>query len=445
MRQRAQDFILDQQLNINNLFAEAMSRSGMKYKTTSDTLRMFGLEIEKSLFYRLSDMERRAIQGTIRQLNDLNTVISSDAASPDIKARAQRMVDEITEEFGAALKESASPRSQQYGKQFVDEQKEGFSRAISDALKGKSKDGKSAWKVLGNTILDNFTSGVVDVFVKGLADNVFVKPLTSLMKDLGANLSKIFGNGDTVGLAQVGQKSSSGVSDLIKNAGASSKFGKFDPSAETPVTVDMSPPSSEPSIADSLSQAFQPMKDALMSVWNTLLQMLGISTTDSGLNKITAVSTQTQNALTTSGDQAIVAAILGSSTASSASSAAAVLAATGGYISGAGTSTSDSIAAMLSNGEYVVNAAATSKFLPLLSAINSGNVQGFADGGLVMPTNVGSMSAIKRPAAGSGNTQSIYLSVTGDISRQTRSEIYGMLPQIAQGVNTFNKDKGYKG
>jgi hypothetical protein len=54
----------------------------------------------------------------------------------------------------------------------------------------------------------------------------------------------------------------------------------------------------------------------------------------------------------------------------------------GGYISGPGTGTSDSIPAWLSNGEFVVKASATSKHLPLLHALNSGSVPGFADGGL---------------------------------------------------------------
>ena len=48
--------------------------------------------------------------------------------------------------------------------------------------------------------------------------------------------------------------------------------------------------------------------------------------------------------------------------------------ATGGYVSGAGGPTSDSIPAMLSNGEYVVNAQATKQFAPLLAAINAGNM-----------------------------------------------------------------------
>ncbi|GAA0347909.1 hypothetical protein NE235_10725 [Actinoallomurus spadix] len=49
---------------------------------------------------------------------------------------------------------------------------------------------------------------------------------------------------------------------------------------------------------------------------------------------------------------------------------------TGGSVSGPGTATSDSIPAMLSNGEFVVNAAQTARFLPLLEAINSGLAPG---------------------------------------------------------------------
>lgn len=76
-----------------------------------------------------------------------------------------------------------------------------------------------------------------------------------------------------------------------------------------------------------------------------------------------------------------------------------VKAATGGRVSGPGTATSDSIPARLSNGEFVVNAAATKQNLALLQAINSGSVRGFADGGLVaprmpvLPSQAGSSSA----------------------------------------------------
>jgi len=46
--------------------------------------------------------------------------------------------------------------------------------------------------------------------------------------------------------------------------------------------------------------------------------------------------------------------------------------ATGGLVQGAGSGTSDSINARLSDGEFVINAAATSQYLPLLEQINNG-------------------------------------------------------------------------
>ena len=58
--------------------------------------------------------------------------------------------------------------------------------------------------------------------------------------------------------------------------------------------------------------------------------------------------------------------------------------ATGGYVSGAGTSTSDSIPSMLSNGEYVLNAQAVQAIgRPTLNMLNSGAISGLASGGSV--------------------------------------------------------------
>ena len=76
-----------------------------------------------------------------------------------------------------------------------------------------------------------------------------------------------------------------------------------------------------------------------------------------------------------------------------ASDSGAVEKATGGIINGIGTSTSDSIPAMLSNGEYVVKASSVRKYgTNFLNAVNDGsfsripnliNVPKFADGGEV--------------------------------------------------------------
>lgn len=57
--------------------------------------------------------------------------------------------------------------------------------------------------------------------------------------------------------------------------------------------------------------------------------------------------------------------------------------ASGGFVSGEGTATSDSIPAMLSNGEYVINAAAVSALgVPFLNGLNTGKYR-YASGGLV--------------------------------------------------------------
>ncbi|MDA9453060.1 hypothetical protein XI00_01930 [Bradyrhizobium sp. CCBAU 21359] len=71
--------------------------------------------------------------------------------------------------------------------------------------------------------------------------------------------------------------------------------------------------------------------------------------------------------------------------------AAPVAKAEGGYISGPGTGTSDSIPARLSNGEFVVRASSVAKHRAVLEAINSDRIPRFADGGLV--GNAGSAAA----------------------------------------------------
>lgn len=61
--------------------------------------------------------------------------------------------------------------------------------------------------------------------------------------------------------------------------------------------------------------------------------------------------------------------------------------ATGGYISGPGTGTSDSIPAMLSNGEYVLRSSAVDRIgVGTLNAMNAGAVPHFAEGGSVDDT-----------------------------------------------------------
>lgn len=83
----------------------------------------------------------------------------------------------------------------------------------------------------------------------------------------------------------------------------------------------------------------------------------------------------------------------------------------------------------------------------------------FADGGIVPGAGTGAVPIIAhagevilneaqqaRVAAAMNQPaqQMINVNITGDISRQTKSEIYKMLPSIAEGVNSHNREKGLR-
>ena len=77
--------------------------------------------------------------------------------------------------------------------------------------------------------------------------------------------------------------------------------------------------------------------------------------------------------------------------------------ASGGYIIGPGTGISDSIPAMLSNGEYVIRSAAVDRIgVGTLDAINAGAIPHFADGGRVDDTIA---------AGAGGNVVTLHLSM----------------------------------
>lgn len=86
--------------------------------------------------------------------------------------------------------------------------------------------------------------------------------------------------------------------------------------------------------------------------------------------------------------------------------------ASGGSVAGPGTGTSDSVPAMLSNGEYVLNAQAVDRLgVPFLNGLNTGRLRGFASGGLV-----GSGGAYNRPASVGSSSSSRSNSITLNVS-----------------------------
>lgn len=84
--------------------------------------------------------------------------------------------------------------------------------------------------------------------------------------------------------------------------------------------------------------------------------------------------------------------------------------ASGGSVAGPGTGTSDSIPAMLSNGEYVLNAQAVDRLgVPFLNGLNTGRLRGFASGGLVGSGGVVGYKAER--GSNGGQVQSVNLSM----------------------------------
>lgn len=92
--------------------------------------------------------------------------------------------------------------------------------------------------------------------------------------------------------------------------------------------------------------------------------------------------------------------------------------ATGGHVSGPGGPTDDRVPALLSNREFVVNAAATAKHRAVLEAINSGRVPRFATGGMVGTSTASPTAGAAGPAGIVSIAPTIHLTASGGTPAQ---------------------------
>ncbi|MCO5163531.1 MAG: hypothetical protein M9939_20565 [Mesorhizobium sp.] len=99
--------------------------------------------------------------------------------------------------------------------------------------------------------------------------------------------------------------------------------------------------------------------------------------------------------------------------------------ATGGYVSGPGSATSDTIPARLSNGEFVVNAAATAKHRALLEAVNDNRLPALTTGGMAG-------QGIAAPAAIGGQVISINAPITVNGSAGTPEQNTDLAKRMAR-------------
>jgi hypothetical protein len=354
-------------------------------------------DIDKTALNLAQGQTLALLEGYAQGLSQLNNQLAtaSEEQKPAIQANITTYKEAISGVTESIIDNAT--RLKEAGKSFSEAIFSGFSSGLKDLLSGKADENKSVWTTFRDNLLNNFTNTIIGSFVDGM-----MAPIKQALGDSVKNLgSGVFGTGQKTGTSLI-------------------PTGKAEGGEEGPFS----------GILASFKSGFETLKTSFEGIdFGKIFGDIGAS--------LTSAASSLMGSIGKIDFGSIFGAVKGFFGF-----------ADGGYVSGAGTSRSDSIPAMLSNGEYVINAAATKQFRPLLASINSGSFGAFANGGLVSTgmLTTPSMTAIQpvANANGSGNQQIINLTITGDISRQTKGEIYKMLPSIAEGVNSHNREKGYR-
>jgi len=333
-------------------------------------------------------------------------------------ADAAKQVDEVVSSL-ERLKEKAYAvaTSKEIGKSSANS----FYGSFKGSLKNLMLTGDT--KGFGKDILDKLTNGIMDSFIEGFTDNLFED------KGLFDNLfSGLFQGSAGVGKAVAGQPRQ-GVEDTQEGLTLPIK-GLGDTATEEGKIAQKKASWAVGGVFAAMAATAVAKKNPTAGIIVGGLLSIGMAIVG-GMAGGSSTQTSTPNLANPQGGNW----------------------ATGGLITGQGTGTSDSIAAMISNGEYVIKASQTKKFKPLLDAINTNNLSKFATGGPVgsvamidpsrtLGTDLRDQNVARNSS--SGNQTVVNLNITGDISRQTKAEIYKMLPDISNGVNSYNRQKGYK-
>jgi len=366
----------------------------------------------------IADLQRKAADAKImlqkaKITGDPQAIVAAQKKYEDAIRNASDAIAIALEDF--------AERINQASKDFASDMTSEVRETIGKVL----KEGKFDTK----TLATNFSHKIIDLFVEGLTEP-FRQDFENVMKGLGKEVISFF----TKGLKK-------------------SEETPTEESKEIPEYIRNSAPYQIPEV-----EAFSKVKDPTVTGTSEGSEMKEYVTQPmlnslAGLGAVISVAGMKQNntLMMILGFIPTIIALLGAEKVNAAvSSFSGFFAggfASGGLIKGPGTGTSDSIPALLSNGEYIINAKSAKDNLQLLSAINSNSIKKFADGGLV--SDVGfippSTKPIKNEADSSSSSQQMFnINITGDVSRQTRSEIMQMIPQLAGGINAYNREINYK-
>jgi tape measure domain-containing protein len=368
------------------------------------------------------ELERRLTEAlAARQIRD--RLVETGGEAGDIRAAELAYTNAVisAERFIENNLWNSARRLEDIGRTFTTNMLENVKGTIGDVMKNGEP---------GDALKDlalNFSHQIIDSFVEGLMSPIFEgEAVQDLGKELGTGVfnigRRLFGNP-----LEKGEASSDFVGPPAPDAGMFGGITDF--FSNMTMTT-----------AGAISGVGVAITAAAASSDSTLGMIIGLITTIAGI--LLMIQLHTAMAATAS------AASTGTAIASGIGGAMGLALATGGHVRGPGSETSDSIPAMLSNNEFVVNARSTKKHLGLLHQINQDKVKKFAEGGSVSSstTSVPVFKEMNESSSGRMvNHQTINLNITGDVSRQTRSTVMRMIPEVATGVNGHNKETGHKG
>jgi tape measure domain-containing protein len=454
--------------DLENLFDKYFGKEAQDYdltgiKPSEQKFLISGLQQIDSLIKKREETYQQIIKTNnpvkLADLQEKAATLGSEIAEAinDFRTQIEKAKKPKVTTPGSGIEQFTSIGSES-ARVFTEEVSKGF----AEVLKGERK-----FKDLGTLILDKFTSQVLDTFTTQLTKELF-----STSGFINQALQSIF-----TGVAFTGSKTGSGLSSLL---GGDSERGSTPTNPLYTTDAKEALPTSEGALKQSSSLfggVLKPIESSIGSLfgstalkYNTKFgseqtKMLeeqfpeegALSETfDSFTSSLSDIFSTDNPLLSSLGDlfssDGPLGGILTSITSlfggggGGGTDWGSLLKtglsffgfASGGYVKGPGSGTSDSILARVSNGEFVVNAASTKQFLPLLQSINQGIIPKYAEGGLV--GSVAANAPVIAPVTNSSNQQVFNISISGDISRQTKSEIVKMLPTIATGVNSYNRE-----
>jgi|SaaInl4_135m_RNA_FD_contig_123_15922_length_8777_multi_4_in_0_out_2_4 tape measure domain-containing protein len=435
--------------NIQIILADAAADSMVGNAGLSDKLSRRGISLSVKSIDLMSTASRVMFQNSIKALDGLREDMLNASSEEGRKIAADAYY---------ALQDGLQREAAKSAITFQDKARtagEGFATSISAGLKSGLTSlikGETDVKSFMTTALDTFTSGVIDTFMDGLFTSLDDGAGGGILGKLGENIFKTGGKvgGENIAFTPyetdtkaLQTRIAAATEGLLNRAGGAT--GGFGSDLSSGISSIFGGTGTLPGVdnMDGSEFGFENMgltADESLSINNVLMKNdLDISkgltgTLNQGFSGVLGGLTQLAGGAIGGTGGAILGAAM--------SAARIIFAASGGKIRGPGTGTSDSVPAMLSNGEFVINAGATSKNLALLTAINSGKVGKFAAGGLVgVPTNMDATSAANSNSADGSSQQIININITGDISKQTRKEVLEMSPLIANMVHADFREK----